>query len=570
MDLNQSSLSFLSLPYHVRKRIYVFADLVRDCPISIVLPALETISPTTSSPPGFPPAPPGVPPPNALGPNLGAECRFRMLQRGQDRSVFASYAECICPEIPRQLLRISKALHTEISEIIYGENKFVIRAQKVEDLGVFNIISDAAVSQLRWLMIRLNSWPCYRGHSSLMPVAPPRCKTCSASIDTADPELIDGQAQSKAMIQGWASLCNRLASCVPPGRLELEFVCDVGDMRSAEQIIKPLDSLPRLKKCAIRLGRRRNHGLETLARSTSLRLTAQYNHHAELGSSHFPFFRLPQEIRRHILALTDLDPSNVNGEHRHSFTIKVGKWDPSNDCYSVVPKRICCHHCSFTKRDCSCTSDYASYSPGCQCRVLPLNLFLVSRQMYAEAADVLYTANIFTFVGPFEETLRCLQALQSTTLSSFRRIRFLFDADQSFRYYRHEEAWACLLSFIAEKFDLSSLLVTIDTSRDTLQCMQSDYEEWILHDLYKAYISAVTLAKSMLPGLHGFHVFLGAFFDLEPVLERFVMGPGYNIARVSEGEGEGGVVAEAGEVIEGEAEAEVEVEVEEEVGLLRG
>ncbi|CAG9983911.1 unnamed protein product [Clonostachys byssicola] len=557
MDLNQSSLSFLSLPYHVRKRIYFFADYVRECPIAIALPAPETVSPTASFPSGHPPTPPGFPPPpNAIRLNLGL-CRFRMLQMGEDRSVFPSYPECICSEFPRQLLHVSKALHTEIIDIIYGENKFVIRAHKAEDLRVFSILSDTAVSRLRWLMIRLNCWPCHRGHSSLMPLAPPKCKTCSASIDKADPELIDGQAQSKAMIQGWATLCNRLASCIPPGRLELEFVCDVGDMETAEQIIKPLYSLPRLEKCTIRLGRRRNHGLETLARSTSLQLTAHYNPHAELGSSQFPFFRLPREIRRHILALTNLDPRNVNGEHRHGFTIKVGKWDASNDCYSIVPKRICCHHCSFTKRDCSCPSDYASYSPGCQCRVLPLNLFLVSRQMYAEAAEVLYSANIFTFVGPFEETLRCLQALQPTTLSSFRRIRFLFDVDQSCRYYKHEKAWACLLSFIAEKFDLSKLLVIVDTSRDTLQCMHNDYEEWAMYDLYQTYTLVAKLVKSMLTGMHGFHVFLGAFFDLEPVLERYVMGPDYDISGdEGEGEDEGEDADGAAEVIEGEAEPE--------------
>ncbi|KAK7227043.1 hypothetical protein V2G26_015046 [Clonostachys chloroleuca] len=119
MYLNQSSLSFLSLPYHVRKRIYFFADLVRECPITILPPAPETVSSTASFPSGFPPPPPGFTPPITIGPNLGAECRFRMLQRGQDRSVYASYLECICPEIPRQLLYVSKALYTEISETIY-------------------------------------------------------------------------------------------------------------------------------------------------------------------------------------------------------------------------------------------------------------------------------------------------------------------------------------------------------------------------------------------------------------------------------------------------------------------
>jgi hypothetical protein len=46
--------------------------------------------------------------------------------------------------------------------------------------------------------------------------------------------------------------------------------------------------------------------------------------------------------------------------------------------------------------------------------------------------------------------------------------------------------------------------------------------------IYDGYISFIRAFKGQLDAILDFHLYLGAFFHLEPVLEKYIMGPEYN------------------------------------------
>ncbi|CAH0047077.1 unnamed protein product, partial [Clonostachys solani] len=292
-----------------------------------------------------------------------------------------------------------KFLHKEAQEILYGENKFVIRShhKQAGDLDILNHLSLDALSAMRCLMVRLNSWPCIRGHSDAnLDEDCNECKICSFPVPLSDPEISTANSDFKSIIQTWTTICQRLSTGVSPGRLHLEFIADVRDLPTAKRLAEPLGSLPRLQGCIVRFGRKPNHTLSSLARSIASRLTHKTEEAAtsgRTGRSAFIYILKHTNIGPWGSFLPELDAIHVmNKTFDQRYTL-AGKG-------SIIPVRRCCHYCSFTKLHCSCPLNYAAYSPQCQCRVLPLELFLVSRQMRLDASEVFYGANVFRFRGP--------------------------------------------------------------------------------------------------------------------------------------------------------------------------
>lgn len=168
----QSTPPLLRLPPKIRERIYFFAGLIRECPVAIVPFGKYT---THFCPWGQRPA--------------IDMCALELRKSSRSPVRVATYAECLCPKFPKKLLLVCKQLHREVEEILYGENKFFIQAQeKLENLNVLRTISTNAVWSLCHLLVRLNSWPCIRGHSS--PFSNPKaCLICGSSARRADLEI---------------------------------------------------------------------------------------------------------------------------------------------------------------------------------------------------------------------------------------------------------------------------------------------------------------------------------------------------------------------------------------------
>ena len=70
---------------------------------------------------------------------------------------------------------------------------------------------------------------------------------------------------------------------------------------SVIKVMGSLRTLPKLKKCRIRLGRQNNTDLQTLAQRTAVEMTNTF-----IPAPGFPFSRLPKELRLEILSYTHL------------------------------------------------------------------------------------------------------------------------------------------------------------------------------------------------------------------------------------------------------------------------
>ncbi|VUC32034.1 unnamed protein product [Clonostachys rosea] len=501
----------LSLPINIRKRIYVFAGLVRECPITITPPSRGVIRPVESN---------------------FHTCAYKLRKQMRPDRVTVDSPECDCPHIPKQLLLVCKAIHKEVLELLYSENKFIVRThQHVEDLRVLLTLPSEGIRALRHLLIRLNSWPCIRGHS-LTNMKKGECWVCDdGNISNSDPEVSVGNSASEDITAGWLDVCQRLAAIITPGKLHLEFICDVGDLATAEYIIRPLKSLPRLRECSIRLGRRVDYTLRSLAESTALGLTTEETEEKQTVSK-FTFSSLPREIRLRILEFTNLGPGGSYLSDFSPIRFTAGKYNHEVGAWNMRSAvRTCCTKCSFTKLHCSCPLNYASYSKSCACRLLPLELFLVSQQMYVDAAEILFSSNTFLFSGTYVETMNALKSLPSDSLKQIRRIRLDMGGDYLVRH-ENENEWWTLLSFIRNNLETSKLCIELDFDMDGYQISENDMyssdRQRQSKIAYSSYVIFMRAVREELSDLLDFHVELGIFFDLEPVLEKYVMGEDYD------------------------------------------
>ena len=200
-----------------------------------------------------------------------------------------------------------------------------------------------------------------------------------------------------------------------PGRLRLNFVCDVADVETGRIATAPFLEVPAsqqlLAGCSVRLSRRANPDLNSLARRAVLRATTgQLAERHESGS--FRFMDLPAELRIRVLAYTDLVTPfrevEWNASHgmyrRYRFTGRLDDMCPNvihgvttlhdhMDFYGDNPIPTCWEF-SYPA-GCYCGAFHAAYSSvyPCKCWSQPTPLFLVSRQVRQDALRVFFGYN---------------------------------------------------------------------------------------------------------------------------------------------------------------------------------
>lgn len=362
------ALSFLDLPYQIRRRIYLLIGLVRFCPINFNQEGLRA---------------------------------RHYLRKGNQSSDYACFFEsrkfmgklyerdcrpaCHCPPLPFSLLYISHAISEEVSHILYSENSFTIAKSDSWGLRPLHKLSTTALSCLCVLTVRLNSCECiYEGaFQSLSNIQGSEfegllsCHPLCKGYEAHDKPLRSRARQHAAILQEWQDTISRLAVYCRLDSLRLDLICDTQDMETAHDVVSRLSPIQSLKACSIRLGQNPSWQHSTLARQTACHLVGRLPE--QMPEIKPRTYHLPPEILSHILEYSELvAPFDL-------------EWSPDR---GLVPFD-CCKKCTATLDCCACSFYHGAYSPSCTCWRLPISIFLVSHQVYDISKTIFYHRNRF-------------------------------------------------------------------------------------------------------------------------------------------------------------------------------
>ena len=452
-----SGLSFLDLPYGVRRSIYVLAGLVRRCTIDFNYQGINKdeyrwrcgrrcrLSPSETK--------------ISSDLSIGHRCEY------DAHGFIGAYVgandegiECICAPLPYQLFYVSRAVSDEVLSILYSENRFQICWQKPQGLSALLHLSAKTLGSLTSLVIRLNdcSWKdgicchvCSRGGGLGQLYHLDYCKV-----------LAKVSREDKSIMEEWRRVGNRINAHIQRNRLELCFICDTANIETAKQAMQPFMEMPPLRECAIRLGLEPEQELQHLAETTVRRVTGRLT---ERLDTVFPFSDLPGEIQQQILSHTDLIAPRDIGCGPHSREIP----------------HPCCERCTEHLPIDFCPIRHAAFASKCSCWKMPKPIFEVSRTVREMAIRIFYSRNEFTVPAhapsyAFENegsahrvTLEFLEPLLPNALKHIRYLRFYFPRLGSNYLSPGETAtsdWLSTVDFLARNTDLSRLSLVIDMS----------------------------------------------------------------------------------------------------------
>ncbi len=117
----------------------------------------------------------------------------------------------------------------------------------------------------------------------------------------------------------------------------------------------------------------------------------------------------------------------------------------------------CCMTCCDLPRvHCCCPLYHASYSPGCTCRRIPVELFQVNRQMHQEAVEIFYSSVSLEFYQDFDLTTRFLSRLPCGALKLIQNLKFCFRPTNfsNWTAWGFDAQWGELISLIHENSEL--------------------------------------------------------------------------------------------------------------------
>jgi hypothetical protein len=466
-----SKLSLLDLPYDIRHRIYVLAGLVRFCPIDL---NLEYTNPAL-----------------AQQEHEYWQNSWEYRHRTQDFNYFALFrcvyrqrrflddpwnpvmdeteVYCVCDldPLPYNLLYVSRAIHDEVSFILYSENQFKICRSAPSGLSPLLNLGVRALASLTSLSVRLNAClyiPRYHCPEINRHGWWGNCDYHKACKSVPDKPF--GQVASrhdKLFMSEWTEVCYRIAAH-GTSRLRLSLMCDIGNLETARKITQPLE-MAILGKCSIRLGQDPTPETIHLAQASAL-------HAMKVPDTEpFRFTDLPGEIQDQILGYTDLvAPDEL-------------EWSPRIGLYtSRLYTRHCCRTCTDTLEACYCPTQHAAFSPSCTCWSFPLPIFRASRKVNSAATRIFYSQNHF-IVNQFEpkghdrsefrpvlEISQFLRGLPARALPHLRSISWLLPKVDPHRLQylvpgaSDASDWRQTILFMTRNLELWKLNLTLDMS----------------------------------------------------------------------------------------------------------
>ncbi|KAF8890290.1 hypothetical protein CPB84DRAFT_1963902 [Gymnopilus junonius] len=527
-----STPTFLTLPRKIRLKIYIFADLVRLCPIN---PNNEGSRRTDRERhiKGFNPD-------VEMARNRYCDYRSKKFLHGRRHVNSAEYG-CICPPLPIQLLTVCRTMYQEVWEVLYSQNKFKVFLNSSVQL------ESKAVARMTSLCIRLNMCSCIEGHTCDHPASNytnERCTDCHPLCNRGRDSPISLMSRNGIdKIDFWVAVCKTLQNAVRPS-MRLTVICDCADAVTAQKIIEPMRLLPKMAECSIRLGQSPTMEWRHLAEETVFELTDRPR------ASNFRFLDLPRELQREILHHTDLCSPYILECNGYIY--------PTEQRRGIMPFHLgdhsCCLQCNDAAEACCCNVNHAAFSSvQCTCWSFTTALFEVSREIRQEAMEIFFSKNKFLIEEqpwPFDgqpgmrEGLSFFQCLPSLALKSLRWIRFNLGYNARMDVPEGSAplaGWKKTAEFIAENFDTSQLTIELDLRYgyeypDVYDEVETDT---VRENIWKSYQNLAEVFHFK-DGLKDFFVFLASPYeypgimgpqlrkDRERILEKRIMGEGYD------------------------------------------
>lgn len=302
---------------------------------------------------------------------------------------------------PALLWAGSRVIHQEVEAKLYAQNTFAVSLMGVDGLRPLEMLSDAALRQIRVLIVSLQPCKCLTpfcskvnwGYGERGIWARPRIGYFwhvferLAERATHSRPLGSTKQADKFTISRWQRICSRLGSNLSENQLKLYLVTDLEDLQTAHVILDPLKRMPLLKEAAISLGSLGEHLKDskpiTLARITALGLTSKPQ------VSPFNFMKLPVELQIKILKYTELTSDYLtfqdSGERVRPYRARkdclLGFTRDENGLLQYHPLAFCAR-----KRG-------ASFSLRCECLPSPERYFLVNKAFGSIAKSVFHSSD---------------------------------------------------------------------------------------------------------------------------------------------------------------------------------
>lgn len=272
----QKKSHFLSLPPHIRQKIYQYS---------------------------------GLPSPNK-------EIIDLSLWRSRNLNLSSNDPLSIIPSIPLSLFPLCRIIHNELVHLLYHTHCIAISSRRhPRDLRILESFSTSTLAKIKFLVVTLNLASCRTSCCGLYHNR--RCGNGHYPCDNSsshDEPLECSLNKDQCVVEQWGRVCCLLGKSIERGGLGLYVICDCRDLETARRVSQAMTkNLGQgiLRDCGLRLARDYDVEISKLARETALYLTAspsvsQTDILPEKKEGGFKFLSLPQELQLLILSYTRL------------------------------------------------------------------------------------------------------------------------------------------------------------------------------------------------------------------------------------------------------------------------